>query len=115
MEVNNFMGSFTISHNFAESKELSYKVTPFKSSIEEIRHLGTDFATFMKKEMEQENGELVDAIIQEIINQHRNHNLILDHCEDTLTAMANNYTNYVNDRRTQDVTIYYTFNAFDES
>ncbi|APH05007.1 hypothetical protein [Bacillus weihaiensis] len=110
-----FMGSYTLKHNFADSKELSYKATELKKSLDEIRDLGTDFATFMKKEMENENGELVNAINQEIIDQHRNHNLILDHCEDTITSLTNNYTNYVNDMRKQDVTLYYKFISIVES
>ncbi|TXC92670.1 hypothetical protein FS935_00200 [Metabacillus litoralis] len=109
------MGSFTTKHVFADSKELSYKATPLKNALEEIRDLGIDFTTFMKKEMENENGELVEAINQEIIDQHRNHNLILDYCEDTITSMTNTYTDYVNDMRKQDVTLYYKFVSYVEN
>lgn len=107
------MGSFTISHHFADSKELSYKATILKNTISEIRGLSTDFTTFMKNEMETQNGDLVDAINKEMMDQHKNHTVILEYLEDTITSMTNNYTDIVNDMRTQDVTLYYTYHAYE--
>lgn len=100
-------GSQTIYYQFSNEKNLLDKADPFISKLRRMNGLSTSLYQVVKHELKTSDGKVIEEIYNRIEKHTRSSQLFYEPLDTSMTNMANNYNQLVNDIRFQYVTVYY--------